>query len=1032
MRFAACVESLREAGVTALLEIGPHPTLLSLAGRALPGAAWLTAASLRRERDDRREMLGSLGKLYVRGAAVRWDAVNAGRGRRRGDLPTYPFQRERHWGVPDAAATAAGNVHGHPLLGERRELATGKDTHVWQRTVSTETHPWLRDHRVQGSAVVPATAYIEMALASGAEVFGQHGLSVSEIENLKPIVLHDGVARELQTVLVVDSDGSARFSVHSRLDGAAAGSPWITHTTARLSRIKSIGPATSALAAIDAARTRCTREIDGPVFYAALAAKGNQWGPAFQGMDRVWVGENEAVGKIGAVPAVAGDVGRYLFHPALADSCAHVLVATVPLEATSNPTGGAVVGGGLGEMRFHKSPASAALWAHATVRPAAEGEQNVVRGDLRVFDETGDLISETLDARLWYLDDAAGSDMLGASDDLFYEVAWEARAMESPGERASASGRLLVFGDRAGVGAAPAAARPGSVLVEPGERFSTARATVRLNSDADYRELFGTAGAFTAIVHLWAVDAKADELDELAGALAAGPASIVRVVQALVSSPLTPHPRIWIVSAGAQAAVDTDLVSSPSGATVWGIGRTLAAEHAELWGGLVDLDLTVNPATAARLLEREVSGSDAEDKIAHRGDRRFVPRLRRRPMRAPVDQVMPRGDGTYLVTGGLGGVGFAMARRLVERGARHLLLIGRTPLPPRESWSDTDPRSRLGRIVAAIADMERSGVRVEIAALDIASKGPLEDCLDARRARGEPAIRGVIHAAGVLQFKALVEQDQAGLVSLFEGKVQGAWRLQRVLTNEPLDCFVVCSSSSALLRSPFLGGYAAANSFLDAFAHYRKKRGEPALSVNWGTWGEVGMAADGGQSMSGTMLRGVGVISTSTGLSALEELLDAGATQAAVMPIDWAELSQSYPALTADPFLRAVASSPSSAGRETSGPRFSLDAFHEAKPAVRSALAGEYLRREAARVLGLATEAIDAATPLSSLGFDSLMAVQLKNRIETDLKVVVQMVLYRARSVDQLTTVVLDAVRTAGRDLVGDSQATAAFEEGSL
>jgi phthiocerol/phenolphthiocerol synthesis type-I polyketide synthase D len=686
-------------------------------------------------------------------------------------------------------------------------------------------------------------------------------------------------------------------------------------------------------------------------------------------------------------------------------------------------------------MRFHKSPAGATLWAHATVRQAADGDHRVVHGDLRVFDDTGDLISETLDARLRYLDDAAGREMLGAPDDLFYEVAWEAHALESAGERASPEGRWLVFADRTGVGAALAAARPESVLVEAGERFffDGTRATIRVNNDDDYRELFRLAGAFTAIVHLWAVDTTVGEFDDLTGALAIGPASVVRVVQAVMSSSRQPRPRIWIVSAGAQAAVEADLVSSPAGATVWGIGRTLAAEHAELWGGLIDLDLAASRTTTVGMLAREVAESDAEDSIAYRGDQRLVARLRHQAMETPADRFSPDGGGTYLVTGGLGGVGLAMARWLVGEGVRHLLVLGRTPLPPRQAWGRIDVGSSTGLTIAAILAMEAEGARVETAALDVAAIGPLKDCIDGRRASGEPPIRGVIHAAGIVESKALIEQDQPGLVKLFAGKVVGAWNLHRLLGTEPLDCFVLCSSASAIFGRPFLGGYAAANSFLDSLAHYRRKRGETVLSVNWGPWRDVGMAVREGRNADGDMARGVGALSTARGLDALEVLICNGATHSVVIPINWGELFRSYPALAANPFYREMARWIFPAVASESKPTFSLVAFHHATPAVRRDLVGGYLRTEAARVVGLTAATIDSATPLSSLGFDSLMAVQLKNRIETDLKVVVQMVQFlQGPSVDQLTGVVLDAVRAAGPDVAVKSAPTTGFEEGSL
>src|SRR5262249_3295329 len=157
---------------------------------------------------------------------------------------------------------------------------------------------------------------------------------------------------------------------------------------------------------------------------------------------------------------------------------------------------------------------------------------------------------------------------------------------------------------------------------------------------------------------------------------------------------------------------------------------------------------------------------------------------------------------------------------------------------------------RTGRVIAALVALEALGARVETAALDVARAAPLATVLAARRARGEPPVRGVVHAAGALAFHALGEHDEARPLAAFDGKALGAWNLHQLLAAEPLDCFVLCSSSSTLLGSPLLGGYAGANAFLDGLAHFRRARGLPALSVNWGTWGEVGMAVSAGRSMS--------------------------------------------------------------------------------------------------------------------------------------------------------------------------------------
>jgi acyl transferase domain-containing protein len=181
VNFAGCLESMKAAGVTTIIEVGPHPTLLSLVERAQVCATWKMVGSLRRGRDDREQLLASLGAIYAQGIDVQWQSVSAITGGRRTSLPTYPFQRSRHWNSGSSTMASRGLNAGHPLLGERCDLAGLPGVHVWQREMSCVTHPWLLDHRVENTAIVPATAYIEMAIAAGRELVSKGSLSVHDL-----------------------------------------------------------------------------------------------------------------------------------------------------------------------------------------------------------------------------------------------------------------------------------------------------------------------------------------------------------------------------------------------------------------------------------------------------------------------------------------------------------------------------------------------------------------------------------------------------------------------------------------------------------------------------------------------------------------------------------------------------------------------------------------------------------------------------------------------------------------------------------
>ena len=998
VQFAACVDALRAEGVTTLVEVGPQPTLLALAGRTAPDASWSTVASLRKGRDDRREMLSGLAKLYVCGSSVQWESLARGRPGRRVALPTYPFKRERYWAAPDKG-TGVKARPGHPLLGERRELASAPGTYVWETEISLKTHPWLRDHQVQGTVIVPATAYMEIAMASAREIFGNAPLSVRQIENLKPMILYDDDVQLLQTILVAEADSVARLAIHScPKDGH--GQPvtpveWTAHVTATISLIHSAPPG-NGLATVNVAREQFGRGLTGGEFYGLLAEKGNQWGPCFQGMEHVWVGDGEAVARIRVPHMLAHEVARYQIHPAISDACGHALVAAVSVNQTGAASLGAFVGSGVGETRFYRSPAGSTLWAHAKLRQPADGESNIVVGEVEVYDADGTLVSETRDARLWFFDEHPNDATPVVPADWYYDVRWHAQSRGGAGARGAKAGPWLIFADGSGLAERIAARQKAlgveAILVVPDDQWSFAgeRASIRPEEPGDYKRLFESVGKPAVVVHLWSIETT-DRLP-MDRAFAAGSGSLLHLLHALLGGESAPQPRIWLVTRDAQVVVDGDRCNSPWNAALWGLGRTLSVENAEIWGGLIDLARDTPIETTVEQLIAEISAGTPEDKIAFRGRQRYVARLeRRRPPRKRADNFAPQADGTYLITGGLGGIGLAVARWLVEQGARHLLLVGRTPLAARDIGTDPDPGSPAGRRAAEVAALVSLGAEVETAAIDVAIEGELEGCLERRRARGAPPICGVFHAAGILQFQPLGTQDIASLRGGLAAKMDGAWRLHRLFAQAPLDCFVLFSSSSALLNSPLLGGYAAGNAVLDALAHHRRARGLPALSINWGTWGEVGMAVKAGRRATGDMLKGAGVIETSRGLAALRQLLQAGDTQVAVMPIDWLEFARAYPAFASDPFLQDMVDD---VGRDRGSepPGLSVQALIDGSPEQRAVIVGGYLREQAARVLGMGLARFDDQLALSSYGFDSLMAVQLKNRIEADLGIVVPLI----------------------------------------
>ena len=333
-----------------------------------------------------------------------------------------------------------------------------------------------------------------------------------------------------------------------------------------------------------------------------------------------------------------------------------------------------------------------------------------------------------------------------------------------------------------------------------------------------------------------------------------------------------------------------------------------------------------------------------------------------------------RSDATYLITGGLGGLGLMVARWLVEKGARHLALMGRHA-----------PSDEAGKTLDSLRAMQ---AQIEVIQGDVSVEADVQDVLS-RIEEAMPPLRGIIHSAGALADAALLQQNWERFATVFAAKVHGTWLLHRLTGDLPLDFFVMFSSIASLLGSRGQANHAAANSFMDALAYQRRAQGLPGLSINWGAWAEVGAAVEYGVSDRVTS-QGIGVIPPDDGLRILEQLLVESPAQVGVSPIDWPVFLRQFDGPLFASFAKektATVSIATAEGMTQAETRSILDQLRKATPAKRRDLLTEFVQEQVARVLGVdSPHSIDERTPLNALGLDSLMAVELRNRLGASLE----------------------------------------------
>jgi len=1015
--FAAAVDGLLDGGHDVFVELSPHPILLPAITQCAQARRQEAAPlpSLRREEPPREVMLTSLGALYAIGFDPAWTALHP-EPRRPVRLPSYPWQRERCWlASPGGMPTLPGETTGHPLLGRHVQLAGAAGSHVWESTVSVAAPAFLDDHRVQGVAVFPGAAWIEMVRAAVAQAFGGRACVLTAVEFQRMLVLDDDGAVTIQLRTSTANGAGTSFHAYARpADDTRRRPEWTVHATGTIVPGE---PAAADLPALDldAARTRCRNPIATADLYGAMASRGLEYGPAFQAIEQLWQGEREALAVLVSPPEVGPEIGAYGIHPVLLDAALQVLAAALQTGIDAGDRRPYVP---LGIDRVVAQPAAAGkprrLWAYTRMRSAGEAASSGAVGDVWLADDGGRAVIVLEGVHVRQFDSDGWPPTPAALDRARYEVRWQRQERGAPQRSNQPSGGWLIFADGRGVGAALAArltedGEP-AVLVTAADGYDDSapdRLAIRPDHGDDVRRAVGAArermGALRGVVHLWSLDAAAAEQDGVAGLRAAqgrGVVNVLHLVHALADGAAA---RLWVLTSGVQGIDGSPTPVSVAQAPLWGLGRVAALEHPELRPTLVDLDPCLDAAAAAWIAD-ELLADDAETQVAVRAGERHVARLVRpaAPRTALVDAV--REDATYLVTGGLGALGLLVARWLVERGARHLVLVGR--------------RGAGGAAEQELRALRGAGAEVRVSRADVGDERALAQVL-ADAAASMPPLRGIVHAAGVLDDATLGTLDPARLLGVLEPKVAGGWNLHHLTADLPLDFFVMFSSLAGTLGSPGQGNYAAANAFLDALAWLRASQGRPALSIAWGPWENTGLSVRPEGVGRFVERAGVKGIAPATGIEWLGRLLGLEAPQVAVALVDW-ERWAAHSAVAAGSLLTSelvAAAQPASAAAEKGPGRATLtiDELFAADPADRQGLLESYLHVAIARALDMTPEQLDADQPLTGVGLDSLVAVGMKNQIEVDLGMSLPLAAaLEGSSLRQLAAQMLDGTTGAG------------------
>ncbi|KAL7932231.1 6-methylsalicylic acid synthase [Trichoderma chlorosporum] len=956
VRLREVTQALAEDGYRTFVEVSAHPIVAHSISETLEAMELdsdvLVLPAMIRNQPVMERILTTVGSLHVSGQKTAYTSHNA----KRPWLPEVPrttWNHEPYWRtvakVPLNEVTAH-KPENNTLLGTRTAI-WGTGNVLYTTTLEEESRPYPGRHPLHGSEIVPAAVLINTFLhAIDAETSCLEGMSLKVPVMITP-------ARQIQILL----SNQQQISLTSRLADSAGGA-WLVNTTSRI--MQTAGDARPERLDLEKLQARLQDKLADNFSIDYLDKVGvSDMGFPWAVTSHKALGDEEFLACVETNPNNGDSAG-------LKDLGASIMDAATSIASTI----------------FFKDPllrmptAVDRIMKYGPLETLQEGwiyckrsqdQSKPFAVDVLVSDATGNVLVEFVAMAFAGLENDAVSRK--STRGLVHKLAWPpAKLAETP----ITFSNVVLFSTEHG-GKEPAShKRYTRQLTTRGYTVSVAK---------DVKEL-ASLGADTIVLN---IAPSSDAYDSAMDAASAACSSLVSAAQAMAASPDCKATLFSLVPHQEQGdAEEMDLASAP----LYGLARIIKSEHPELFGGLFETTVDdILPLGAIRYVHGENIVKQDVDGVARVGRLRPFSADRKDSDQAPR-QLRFSPAGTYLITGGLGALGLVVAKWMVDRGARRLLLVSRRSLPKRSQWADIDAASPYRGIIDAVMEMEAEGATVHVLPVDISVPNSSAALASAIDALSLPRVTGVVHAAGVLIDQMVQDVDRESFDAVLAPKLNGALALDELFPPGTLDFFTLFSSCGQLLGFPGQASYAAANACLDAVAQRRRARGDKgANAILWTSWRGMGMAASTEYINAELEARGISDVTAEEAFLAWDRIVSADKPEDDGLAVVLRALPINHDEEVAHPILEDAAprkpppataagdaagdgAASAAPGRPTSGPE--LEQW-----------LNEQLRAAVADTLGMAPSDVDAAVALAEMGMDSVLTVSFRTRVQKTLKV---------------------------------------------
>ena len=941
VRLTAAVQAAVEDKYRVFLEVSSHPLVSHSINETLMDAGledYAMIPTVIRNKPGEKSILHAVAQLHVKGVPI--DFKTKLNGPWSGGVPNTPWLHKPIWRNVQTGATGGSQVHDvekHTLLGQRTAVA-GTDTLVYTTRLDNDTKPFPGSHPLHGTEIVPAAGLVNTFVkGTGANVLSNVVLRV-------PVAIN--APRSVQIVAQRDE-----VKIVSRLiqEGQADDASWVTHTTAHWEYNQDEAGIPAETIDLEAVKARIgTRLADNfSIDYldkVGVSAMGFPWA-----ITEHWGNTKEMLARVDAAPEVK-DGGAL---PWDAGSWAPILDAATSVGSTVF----------FDEPRLRMPAQIERVNIFTAENPpkagwlyVQEASDTALASHVSVCNDAGQIVAKFTSMRFSEIEGTPGAGGSGSMESLVHQIAWPPVALS---EEPQPIDKIVIVSEDA-------------VLAKTYARTLPKKTQSTVVSSAAQLDK-ATLDKNTAIAY---IPGEVDALEDVPKASEEFAWQTLELIKFVVNNNLPS--KLWVVTNGTlEAEEPTALAQAP----LVGLSRVLSSEHSDHFGGLIDVEIPLFPIREIRY----VQGADiirVRDGVARTARFRPLPRDKLLPAAKQGAALLPKADGSYLITGGFGALGLAVADFLVENGARRIILNSRRGLPPRKEWDSVS--ESLAPVVEKVRELEAKGASVYILPLDISVEGSAAALQEALDDLNIPEVKGVVHAAGVLDNQLALDTTRDAFARVLDPKITGGLALHEVFPPKSVDFFVLFSSCGQLVGFTGQSSYGTGNSFLDSLATHRRSLGDDgAVAFQWTSWRGMGMGASTDFINAELESKGITDVTHDEAFAAWKHLAKYDIDHGVVLRSLAFDEGEPLPsAILGDIAIRREGTAPVAGAASGAA----AEAVPTSGPELKAYLDGK-IRGCVGQVLQMDAEEVDSKAALSDLGVDSVMTVTLRRQLQQTLKV---------------------------------------------